>query len=113
MFHWKQIKHRKDANSSKTLLMITLNSGRVDPLPSSVYRSYKRIPQSKSMHILPRGILKLTYLVTLSLEYPKAPFNLDSSSVVRSLIGLFVFKSNPVSKVYQHRSNNGGILEVT
>ena len=37
-------------------------------------------------------------------------FDQDSSSVVRSLIGLFTFRSNPVSKVYQHR--NGGILEV-
>ena len=39
-------------------------------------------------------------------------FTRDSSSVVRSLIGLFAFRSNPVSKVYQHRSRNGGILEV-
>ena len=40
-------------------------------------------------------------------------FDQDSRSVVRSLIGLFVFKGNPVSKVYQHRSHNDGILEVT
>ena len=33
--------------------------------------------------------------------------------MVRSLIGLFAFRSNPVSKVYQHRSRNDGILEVT
>ena len=33
--------------------------------------------------------------------------------MVRSLIDLFAFRSNPVSKVYQHRSRNGGILEVT
>ena len=39
-------------------------------------------------------------------------FDQDSSSVIRSLIGLFAFRSNPVSKVYQHRSRNGGILEV-
>ena len=39
-------------------------------------------------------------------------FDRDSSSVVRSLIDLFAFRSNPVSKVYQHRSRNGGILEV-
>ena len=32
--------------------------------------------------------------------------------MVRSLIGFFAFRSNPVSKVYQHRSRNGGILEV-
>ena len=38
-------------------------------------------------------------------------FDCDSSSVVRSLIGLFTFRSNPVSKVYQHRSLNG-LLEV-
>ena len=40
-------------------------------------------------------------------------FDRDSHSVVRSLIGLYAFKSNPVSKVYQHRSRNDGILEVT
>ena len=39
-------------------------------------------------------------------------FDRDSSSVVRSLLGLFAFRSNPVSKVYQHRSRNDGILEV-
>ena len=36
-------------------------------------------------------------------------FNQDSRSVVRSLIGLFAFRSNLVSKVYQHRSRNDGI----
>ena len=40
-------------------------------------------------------------------------FDRDSRSVVRSLIGLFTFRSNPVSKVYHHRSRNDGILEVT
>ena len=40
-------------------------------------------------------------------------FDRDSRSVVRSLIGLFAFRSNPVSKVYQHRYRNDGILEVT
>ena len=40
-------------------------------------------------------------------------FDQDSRSVVKSLIGLFAFRSNPVSKVYQHRSRNDGILEVT
>ena len=40
-------------------------------------------------------------------------FDRDSRSVVRSLLGLFTFRSNPVSKVYQHRSHNDGILEVT
>ena len=37
-------------------------------------------------------------------------FDRDSSSVVRSLIGLVAFRSNPVSKVYQHSSCNGGII---
>ena len=86
-----EIKHRKCAYSSKTLLMNTLNSGRVNHLLSSNYRSYNRIPQSKSMHIRPWGLIETdpsasSYFVTLSLEYPKAP----SSSLVRSLIGLFV-----------------------
>ena len=40
-------------------------------------------------------------------------FDRDSRSVVRSLIGLFAFRCNPVSKAYQHRSRNGVILEVT
>ena len=40
-------------------------------------------------------------------------FDQDSRSVVRSLIGISAFRSNPVSKVYQHRSRNDGILEVT
>ena len=40
-------------------------------------------------------------------------FNRDSRSVVMSLIGLFAFRSNPVSKVYQHHSRNDGISEVT
>ena len=40
-------------------------------------------------------------------------FDQDSRSVVRSLIGLFALRSNPVSKLYQHRSHNNGILEVT
>ena len=39
-------------------------------------------------------------------------FDQDSSSVVRSLIGLVAFRSNPVSKVCQHRSCNGGMSEV-
>ena len=78
-----------------------------------MYRSYNRIPQSKSMHIMHRGHIvtdpsTFSYFVTLSLEYPKAPRLIW----VRSLIGLFVFGSNPASRVYQHRSRNGGILEV-
>ena len=39
-------------------------------------------------------------------------FDRDSSSVVRSLTDLLAFRSNPESKVYQHQSRNGGILEV-
>ena len=39
-------------------------------------------------------------------------FDRDSRSVARSLLGLFAFRSNPVSKVYQQRSRNDGILEV-
>ena len=40
-------------------------------------------------------------------------FDPHSRSVVRYLIGLFAFRSNPVSKVYQHRSRDDVILEVT
>ena len=31
--------------------------------------------------------------------------------MVRSLIGLFAFRSNPVSKEYQHRSRNGSLID--
>ena len=132
MIHWKQVQHRKYAYSSKTLLMNTLNNGRVNHLPSSMYRSYRRIPKSKSMHIMHWGHIESdpftsSYFVTL--EYPNDPFSSVarsliglfvfrckwvSSSVVRSLIGIFVIRSNPVSKVhvYQHHSSNGGIGEV-
>ena len=48
VIHWKQIKLRKYAYSSKTLLINTLNSGSVNLRPN-------RIHQSKSMHIMPRG----------------------------------------------------------
>ena len=98
------MKHKEYAFSSKTLLMNTLNSGRVNTLPSSMYRSYNRIPQSKSMHIMPRGYIETdpstsSYFVTLSLEYTRRLlFHLDSSSVVRSVIGLFVFRCKPVSR---------------
>ena len=37
-------------------------------------------------------------------------FDRDSSSMVRSLIGLVAFRSNPVFKVYQHSLCNGGII---
>ena len=33
--------------------MNTLNSGRFNSIPSSMYKSYSRISQSKSMHISP------------------------------------------------------------
>ena len=61
----KQIKHRKYAYSSKTLL--------INPSPA-----FNRISLSKSMHIMPRGLYKTdpftySYFVTLSLEYPKGP----------------------------------------
>ena len=114
MIHWKQIKHRKYAYSSKTLLMImnTLNSGRINTLPSSMYRSYNCIPQSKSMHIMPRGHIvtdpsTFSYFVTLSQEYPKAPRLIWILVQWQGLIGIFVLRSNLVSKVYQHRSRNG------
>ena len=40
--------------------------------------SFNRIPQSKSMHIMPRGHIETdpstsSYFVTHSLEYPKGP----------------------------------------
>ena len=62
MIHWKQIKLRKYAYSSKTLLMNTLNSGIVNP---------NRIPQSKSMHIMPRRHIvtdpsSFSYFITLA-----------------------------------------------
>ena len=65
------------------------------------------------MHIMPRGHIDTdpstsSYFVTLSLEYQESMFDRDSSSVVRSLIGLFVFRSNPLSKVYQLCSWNFG-----
>ena len=82
-----------------------------------MYRSYIRIPQSNSKHILPNGHIEtdpstFSYFVTLSLISQGSTFDPDSSSVVRTLIDLLIFRSNPVSKVYQHRSRNGGILEV-
>ena len=40
-------------------------------------------------------------------------FDRDTRSVVMSLTGIFALRSNPVSKVYQHRSRNDGILKVT
>ena len=60
--------------------MNTLNNGRVNPLPAVhvCIRSFNRISQSKSMHIMPKGHIEIdpstsSYFVTLSLEYPKVP----------------------------------------
>ena len=75
---WKQIKHMKYAYSSKNLLINTLNNGNVTPSPAVCIKSFNRIPQSKTMHIMPRGHIETdpstsSYFVTLSLEYPKGP----------------------------------------
>ena len=79
-----------------------MNSGRVNPLPN-------RIPQSKSMHIMPWGqIVTDPFTFSYFRISEGSTFDLDSSSVVRSLIGLFIFRNNPVSKVYQHRSGYSG-----
>ena len=82
-----------------------------------MYRSYNRIPQSKSMHIMLRGYIVTDHLHFVQLfrhTYPRisegSTFDLDSSSVVKSL-WLFVFRSNPVFKVYQHRSRNGNLID--
>ena len=93
------------------LLMNTLTSCRINPLLSSMYRSYSRIPQSKSMHIMPRGHIVADPSIFTRIS-EGSTFDLYSSSVVRSLIVLFVFRSNPITKVYQHRSRNGRIMEV-
>ena len=107
----------------------------VTPAPSkhfsSMFKSYNRIPQSKSnkrgIHIMPGRHIKTdpstsSNFVTLSPEYTKAPCLIwvrslvslfvfkrkpVSSSVVRSLNGIFVFRSKPVSNVYQHRWGDG------
>ena len=48
------------------------------PSPAVCVKSFNRIPQSKTMHIMPRGHIESdlsasSYFVTLSLEYPKCP----------------------------------------
>ena len=48
------------------------------PYQAVCIRSFNRIPQSKSMHTMPRGHLETdpstsSYFVTLSLEYQKGP----------------------------------------
>ena len=59
--------------------MNKLNNCRVNPPPSPAVciRSFNRIPQSKSMHIMPRGHIETEpstsrYFITFSLEYPEA-----------------------------------------
>ena len=88
-----------------------------DPSSSSYFvklsLEYPKGPKSKSMHIMPSGHIETdpctsSYFVTLSLEYPKAPCLIG----ILAQVGFFTFRSNPVSKVYQHRSRNVGILEV-
>ena len=75
-------------------------------------RSFNRIPQSKSIHIMSRGHIETDPSTS---SYSRisigSMFDRDSSSVVRSLIGLFTFRSNALSKVYQHRQRSGGIWE--
>ena len=64
-------KHMKYAYSRKTLVMNTLNNGRLTPSPAVCMRSFNRIPQSKSMHIMPKGHIvtdpsTFSYFLTLS-----------------------------------------------
>ena len=66
-------KRQEISYSSKTLLMNTLNNCRVNPSPAVCIRSFNHIPQSKSMHIMPRGHIETDpstsgYFVTFSLE---------------------------------------------
>ena len=68
----------KYAYSSKTLLIYTLNNGRLTHSPAVCIKSFNRIPQSKTMHIMPRGHIETdpstsSYFVSLSLKYPKGP----------------------------------------
>ena len=54
------------------------------------------------MHIMPRGHNETdpstsSYFVTLTIS-EGSMFDRDSSLAVRSLIGIFAFRSNPVSK---------------
>ena len=109
MIHWKQIKLRKYAYSSKTLLINTLNSGRVNLHPN-------RIPQSKSMHIMPRGHIVTdpsTFSYYFSLENPKAPcllrFKLSGKAVIHlqfwaygSLDSLVPISMSPNCKLMSH-----------
>ena len=68
-------------------------------------RSFNRILQSKSIHIMPRGHIETDPSTSSYFRISEGfMFDRDSSSVVRSLIGLFALRCNPVSKVYQHRS---------
>ena len=84
--------------------MNTLSSGIDYPLPAVCIRSFDRIPQSQSMHIMPRGNIETNPSTTSYFTmFEGSMFDRDSSSVERSLIGFFAFRSNVVSKVYQHR----------
>ena len=65
------------------------------PSPAVCIKSFNRIPQSKTMHIMPRWHIETdpstsSYFVTLCLSM----FDPDSSSVVRSLIDIFAFRLN-------------------
>ena len=64
------------------------------PSPAVCIKSFNRIPQSKTMHIMPRGHIE----TDPSTICEGSMFYLDSSSVVRSLMDIFAFRSNPVSK---------------
>ena len=48
------------------------------PSPAVCIRSFNRVPQSKSMHIVPRGHIETdqstsSYFVKVSIEYPNGP----------------------------------------
>ena len=84
------------------------------PSPAVCITSFNRNPQSKSMHIMPRGHIETDqstsrYFVTFSLEYPRP--HVWSGFSLSGKISNRPFRL--VSKVYQHCSRNDGILEVT
>ena len=60
------------------LCSLTQNNDELTTSPAVCIKSFNRIPQSKTMHIMPRGHIEIdpstsSYLVTLSIEYPKGP----------------------------------------
>ena len=87
----KQIKHRKYAYSSKTLLVNTLNSGRVNPVPSSMYKviqpfsSIEGNAHNAEGHI-ETDLSTFSYFGTFSLEYPKSPCLIDILAQRKSLL---------------------------